>query len=71
MKTYEFHKLAESMEVLEAKEMLRDIKVAIFPNLKKKAQEELSKDLLRVAKKLDAPAKELSSKQIAQQLGFV
>lgn len=68
---YDFNRLAESMEILEAKEMLRDIKVAVFPTLKKDAKKDFKKSLTKVAYKLEKENKPAhDNKEIARRLGF-
>lgn len=71
LQTCEFHKLAKSMEILEAKEMLKDMKVAAFPHMKKESHDELKKAVARVANRLEEEAKpRLSGREIAKALGL-
>lgn len=72
MQTSDFNMLAEAMSVLEAKEMLRDLKVSTYPTLKKEAKKDLKESLVRQANKVqreNAPQK--SNREIAQMLGMI
>lgn len=72
LKTYEFNKLASAMEVLEAKEMLRDMKTSMFPHLKKEAKKELRDKVAKVANRVEREnAKEQSTEEVAKALGFL
>ena len=71
LKTYEFSKLAQSMEILEAKEMLRDMKISIYPHLKKEAKKDLRDSIAKKANKLEREnAPQLSGAEIAKALGL-
>lgn len=64
--------LAEGMKIIEAKEMLRDLKVSTFPNLKKGAKKDLVEPLKRVARKVEKEnAPELPNSAIAEKLGLI
>lgn len=72
LQTPDFHMMAQSMEILEAKEMLNALTVSSFPNLKKETKEEIRGNISKIANKLEREnAKELSGDEIASKLGFI